>query len=273
MWYIFRGQVKYQKDNYCIVIDKSYPIDKAAIYFSENGIFFPNTKEAFTESIILKNKYTFFNTRIIGCGTHIFLRDIHKASYSFGINKKVSTIEKVADLLRGLTMGCRDIITIGISSGGFASVALGLMIKANKCIAINPLYSLASIYSAVPPHEYPKLFSLLNTGLNFDIRSLSVENSKILNIFSGKSDIDRQNYEKYGDLPYKFIEIVTNEHGVIFDHLTICQLGVKFDNMYGAKLDRCTIEDFLRIIHGRMIAIHKVKVALSKTKALLCDNK
>jgi len=252
----------YRKDNYKVVFDGKYPIEKAVIYFSDAGIFYPNTEDEFRKTISIKNKYSFYKSRLSGYGMHIFLRDLHKASYNFGINNKVNSIEQVALLLQELTKECKEIVTVGISAGGFAAVVLGIMLKAKKCIVINPLYSLSGIYEGLNFEEYPKVFTLIESKQDFNLRSLSFFDSKIVHIFSFESKIDKKHYEAYKDLPFKFIQIKSNEHGAVFDRETFKILGKNFDKVYNSKKQIFTRKEFLKFIHGRPYFVYLIKAKL-----------
>ena len=105
----------YAGDNYqCI--DTGVKSDICYIFFSSNGLYFPNTREVFEEQIFLKDRYEWKwvvkNSKIPQiAGRIIYVRDIYKSWYSKGISCNINTTEKTLDLLRTLTDGYQ-IITI-----------------------------------------------------------------------------------------------------------------------------------------------------------------
>ena len=125
----------YHKDNYktveCLNTNLCY------VFFSSNGIFFPNTVEEFENKIILKNRFEWENLAAgevlyKNSGKQIFVRDIYKQWYIKGINSSINTIDALIELLRELTDGY-DIITVGISSGGYMAALVGAKLNAKMC--------------------------------------------------------------------------------------------------------------------------------------------
>ena len=68
------------------------------IYFSSNGIYFPNEENVFRSVIIHKDRYEWYKTRRKSY-KHIFVRDVYKQWYAEGINDQYNTIEKLGQLL------------------------------------------------------------------------------------------------------------------------------------------------------------------------------
>ena len=105
----------YAKNNYLVEYSVSdNPV--CAIYFSSSGIYYPTNDETFSEAFIQHDKYEWYKNRYPGVSKHIFVRDIAKSFYIYGINKQVSSMDALIELLQSLLDGY-EIVTIG-SSGG-----------------------------------------------------------------------------------------------------------------------------------------------------------
>lgn len=105
--------------------DNTYSV----IYFSSNGIQFPNNEEKFLIFIKDRNRFEWMKNKISKAKKHIFLRDIFRQWYLEGINKDLNSIEKVKDFLEFETRGTM-IINVGVSSGGFVAVLFGTLLNA-----------------------------------------------------------------------------------------------------------------------------------------------
>lgn len=129
---IFLSKI-YKKDNYKeIIIDKEKRL--CYIFFSGNGIYFPDTEETFTKTIIECDRYEWENIAnskelLEKAGKYIFVRDIYKCWYARGINEKINSIDKLYEKLKEMTTGYR-VITVGNSAGGYMAALLGGMLKA-----------------------------------------------------------------------------------------------------------------------------------------------
>ena len=97
---------EYEKDNY-FIIETDADTNKAIVFFSSNGIYFPNTEDAFLRAMngprhgyewtnIAKNKRVQRTFKKI-----MFIRDVYKQWYITGINDEVNSVEKVAMLASG----------------------------------------------------------------------------------------------------------------------------------------------------------------------------
>lgn len=134
----------YKTDNYLIKFT-GVKSKKAIIFFSGNGLYFPNTEEMFKETIIQKNRYEWENTaksRVIQNYYEkiIFVRDIYKQWYVKGINQSVNSIDKVIQLLKENTKGY-EVTVCGNSAGGYMAVAVGSRINADKIFTFSGQFS------------------------------------------------------------------------------------------------------------------------------------
>ena len=81
----------YQDDNYQCV-ETGEKSDLCYIFFSSNGLYYPNTKMIFEEQIFLKDRYEWKwvvkNSKIPQIASRIiYVRDIYKCWYSRGIKQ------------------------------------------------------------------------------------------------------------------------------------------------------------------------------------------
>ena len=133
---------QFHKDNF--LIDTNSVIachgeKYAAVYCSSNGVFRQDTEECFQKTIIEKNNFEWFMNRFPYAEKHIFIRDISKRFYQFGINDRgLNSLEKIAEMIKKETEEYK-IVTVGSSSGGMAAIALGKLLNAEFTIAFSPM--------------------------------------------------------------------------------------------------------------------------------------
>lgn len=119
---------QYQKDNFR-VLDLDAKKKTCFIFFSSNGLYFPNDVETFQQTVVEKDRYEWENiaqSSLIRrfAGRLIFVRDLFKAWYVTGINARVNSIDKLIAMLKDLTEGY-EVITCGGSAGGYMSTLGG----------------------------------------------------------------------------------------------------------------------------------------------------
>lgn len=121
---------QYNKDNYTIR-DVNPDSDLVVVYFSSNGLYYPNTEEEFTKVVIDGNRYEWQHYKIYNCRREIYLRDIRKSWYLRGINSRIDSIGKLCDFIKEqIPEGCR-IVTVGNSAGGYAAALFGTLLGAD----------------------------------------------------------------------------------------------------------------------------------------------
>lgn len=132
-------------DNYEEVILSSQS-NRCIIFFSSNGLYFPNEVDCFQKTIISDNYFEWKNicsSARIGkyYGKAIFVRDIFKAWYVAGINQKVDSIDALCSLLKSLTQGY-EITTVGSSAGGYIATVIGIKLNAARVYNFSGQYNL-----------------------------------------------------------------------------------------------------------------------------------
>lgn len=148
------------EDNYLIELNQNSNNNNCIIYFSSNGLYYPNTEKAFTRIIIKNNRFEWKNrNKVKDAKKNIFVRDVFKQFYLNGINNKINSIEKLLDFLKYETEGMK-ITTIGGSGGGYAAVLFGILLNANRIFNFSGQFSLLPILKERAEHYelYPLLF-------------------------------------------------------------------------------------------------------------------
>lgn len=202
---------QFHKDNYIIRTENSKQADKyAVVYCSSNGVYKNNTVEDFTKSILKIDNYEWYMTRIPYAEKHIFIRDITKRFYKFGINDKdLNSTEKVAEMLKRETEGYK-VITIGSSAGASVAIILGKMLNADFTIAFSPLLK---NYNSVLSEEI--LEENKTTKAFFNDVDYADSDIPIFYIYPNGSEWDIFNSELLKDFQnVRFLPIKSDIHGV-----------------------------------------------------------
>lgn len=137
----------YEGENYqCI--DTGTSSDLCYIFFSSNGLYFPDEKEVFERVIKCGDRYEWKRMSVQAgipgkAGRIIYVRDVFKDWYSMGISKEVNTLDRTLLLLRKLTEGYQ-IVTVGSSAGGYMAVLAAVRLQALWCINFSGQYKVAT---------------------------------------------------------------------------------------------------------------------------------
>lgn len=134
----------YKTDNYYVNVTKR-KTGRVIIFFSGNGLYYPNTKETFEKVIIQKNRYEWEHVakaKVVQKYYEkiIFVRDVYKQWYVKGINPRIDTVDKIVGLLQELTKGY-EVTTCGNSAGGYMAVLAGTQLNAKKIFSFSGQYS------------------------------------------------------------------------------------------------------------------------------------
>lgn len=117
------------------------------IFFSSNGLYGEKSVEQIEETLIEKDRYEWKNLANsfkyhMDLGKIIYVRDVYKAFYIYGINKELDTVDKVLVKLRELTEGY-EITTVGISSGGYMAVISAMALEAKRAFCFSGQFDIA----------------------------------------------------------------------------------------------------------------------------------
>lgn len=187
----------YEKDNYYI-IDHGNNTKKYLIFFSGNGLYFPNTVETFNEKIAKRDRYEWQNVikgakKLKKFEKIIFVRDLYKTWYVRGINKRVNTLDKLAEMLSELCKDATEIVTVGNSAGGYIASLMGVLLNASAVYNFSGQYDIAY---AVKDNPFWKAFSKVEGKKYQDLCPL-IESSKvsIFYFYPGRCEADLKQYE------------------------------------------------------------------------------
>lgn len=164
------------RSNYKVVPGKGKGV--AYIFFSGNGLYFPNTDEVFQKTVTEGDRYEWENiARSITDVAEklVFVRDVYKRWYLSGINASCTDPDAVTALLREICGGLA-IITVGNSAGAYMAIYAGIRLGAKYVYAFNPQISL----HLVNPDDQEAVMRLRDTDKRkyFDIAPL-VQGSKV----------------------------------------------------------------------------------------------
>lgn len=106
------------------------------IYFSSNGLFFPDTSECFLDKIGNRDKYEWkkFHCENFAGVNALFVRDVYKLFYLFGLNNKIDTFEKLEELVIEFTNKFQNVTLVGVSSGGYAALRIATKFGLNAIV-------------------------------------------------------------------------------------------------------------------------------------------
>ena len=191
------------------VIDLNTQSNLCIIYFSSNGLYFPNTSQAFTEIILKNNRYEWKKNILKSAQKVIFVRDIKKQWYFEGINAEFDSIEKLSKLLKLESQGL-NVICVGNSAGGYAASLVGSLIGASHVFSFSGQFTLlhqlnGELKKAMNPslvkfeknEDYKKYYLLTNL-----IKGSKI---KIFYFYPNKSDKDIMQSKLVRSLPNIYV--------------------------------------------------------------------
>lgn len=207
----------YKGNNYVVINNPAATNkDLCVLFFSSNGIYFPDTEESFTATIIEKDRFEWFGIRP-DAGRYVYVRDVFKQWYISGINQHFNDPDKLLILLKDLIGGYNRIYTVGSSAGGYAAILYGSLLGADRVFAFNPQ---VEIYS----EEQRGCFSLLTHSKKkyahyYDLtKMIEALGDRMYYFLSVLSERDIKQYQHVNRLNIKVIKIINDVHGVPVRH-------------------------------------------------------
>ena len=204
--------------NYIIEYNPDVDNKICILYFSSNDLYYPNNELAFKEQLLNKNRFEWYKTRITGASKHIFLRDIKKQWYLTGINAQVDTPDKLLSFLIEETKGFK-VMAVGSSSGGFAAVIYGQLLKAERIYSFNGQFEILSLLNQSTENINPIVFRYSrdeHLKLWYDTKNFIKEPSTIYYFHSSRNNWDKEQNQHIKDLKLKTISFITSNHGIPF---------------------------------------------------------
>jgi hypothetical protein len=196
-------------DNYKI-IEGDVKNGKCIVFFSGNGLYFPNTEQVLQHTIAT-NRYEWEKIAPTSYEKIIFIRDIYKQWYVHGINEEINSIALLYAFLLEEISGYQTTF-IGSSAGGYAAVLLGEYCKADLIITLSGQFDLSL---EKQKKETNKLLYEFNETKHMILDNL--KNPNIIYFNPLYSDIDRPQLEvAENNLKITIVKIKSSFHGVPF---------------------------------------------------------
>jgi hypothetical protein len=189
--------------NYKIVAGNNNAPNRCFIFFSSNGIYFPNTEAEFHRSIILGDRYEWekLSPPKSEYRKAIYVRDVRKTWYIDGISEQLNCIESVHSMLKEETRDFTEIVCVGNSAGGYAAVIFGVLLGADKIFSIAGFFEIASQIN--DPTNLALQLASTDSGKSkwFDLSNLlSENNSAIYFLFAANSELDKSQAQIVDDV-------------------------------------------------------------------------
>lgn len=127
------------------IIENNNDSDICIIFFSSNGVYYPNEPEVFEKIIINEDRYEWenlANTVSSKVKKIFFLRDVFKNFYITGINKDINCIDGIVDFLKKHTENL-NVYTVGSSAGGYAATIVGMKLNAKKIFSFSGQFDIS----------------------------------------------------------------------------------------------------------------------------------
>lgn len=258
-----------ESGNYKIIFNNCQT-RKCIIFFSGNGIYFPDTINTFVDVIIEKDRYEWENIMrnpLIQQSYQmvILVRDINKKYYQKGINSSINSIDKVVSFLREKTIGY-EITTCGNSAGGYMATLVGNFLDA-QCI-----YSFGGQWNL--NHEKESFWDVSINKQYFDITRYAKEN--VMWFYSAYNEADLLQKECLGEYIEDISAFAMNSkyHGYLllspcYKNLLTMPMG-EMKNL-GMKYKSKVISQrrmAKELLHGKELRDTCIKDIISKHKSL-----
>jgi len=256
------------RDNYYEeVIDSNK--SKTVIYFSSNGIYFPNTIDAFSKEIYQNDKFELSNPRnqIKNSAKNVYIRDIYKQWYFKGINKNINTIDKLIEFVSN-NYDPNDLTLVGISSGGYIASLIGSVINANRVFNFSGQFDLIkhALKNKKTINQNPILREYQNHPdfqSYYNLSSFLKNSETKIYYFSGINKWDLPQYElfnKYENvISYR---IKTELHGVPFPIIALPKIlnldDQELISLSNRMSDKTSVFKFLSLIYPKHELFTKV---------------
>jgi|APSaa5957512535_1039671.scaffolds.fasta_scaffold91615_2 hypothetical protein len=273
----------YEKDlNYRIIINKEFSSSCTVVYFSSNGIYYPNKLETFRKAIINEDRFEWKNehSQINNPSKIIFIRDIYKQWYLKGINKQINNLDKLISFIRQENTE-EKLILIGVSSGGFVASLIGAKLNANMVFSFSGQFTLLPMLNSNKNIIVDALYAEWSKYYNLKT-ILEKTNSTIFYFACNHSEVDKEDIKIALELKcvHPFI-FNCSKHGVPFpfrllkkvissDHGKLIQLEKKYskkniNSKYFCKDYFTTIENYKSLARYFFFRVKKLSMRLVKT--------
>lgn len=152
------------------------------LFFSSNGLYKDSLFEEFEQVMLKNNRYEWKSIASVikkirkeKIGKIIYVRDVYKKYYMYGINFEYASIEGTILYLKEKTAGFK-LTTVGISSGGYMAVIAGCLLEAERIFCISGQFDLKDYltekelqeFKAIN-REYYNIVNLIEKSVNIPI--------------------------------------------------------------------------------------------------------
>lgn len=233
----------YEKErNFEIITNNVSQAKSCYIFFSSNGIYFPNTSEEFITKIVRGNRFEWKRNLPNEFAKVIFVRDVFKQWYLEGINSQINSIESLVEFLKKETQGL-EITCVGSSAGGYAATLFGTLLQAERVFNFSGQFSLwHSLKEEDKRQRNPILVKHeSNSEVNqyFDIIDLlKTRNLPIFYFYPGKCAEDIQQSQ--------LVKNITNIYDFKFDDAT-----------HGCTVLAVSLRDLFSLSSKELIKLHQ----------------
>jgi hypothetical protein len=230
---------------------------KCIIYFSGNGLYYPNS-EFQLNSVIDNDRYEWINLAPKTYEKIIFIRDVYKQWYVKGINNRLTSIETLKEFINGQINGYHSTF-VGSSAGGYAAVLFGNLCSADIIISLSGQFDLKN------EKLRSKANKLLHEYSDEKYLDLSLcENHNVIYFYPSLSEQDIYQMEVASrNCNITIVEIVSPVHGVPFfpfaiknilslDLEELKELSCKKHNMLYFSIRFCNVLDLVFWVNMRM---------------------
>lgn len=181
------------------------------IFFSGNGLFFPNTDECFEKTVMKQNRFEWTNVaRSVEKRAEriIFVRDVYKKWYIRGVSERYPDVESLCKRLKERSVG--DIYTVGNSAGAYMAILAGYLTGAKYVFAFNPQTDL----TLVDPLDHPSIVAYATSGAPYcKLQELDVS-SRVFVFYAARNGADVMHCDLIkGNENYKLYPFDETIHG------------------------------------------------------------
>lgn len=243
-------------DNYKIVYSEKGKSTTVAVYFTSHSLFYPDTLECFDYSIFENDRYEWTRQKIKRASKHIFLRDVFKCWYVFGISAKIHDIPSLAGFLEAETKGFEEIIMVGSSAGGTAAALFGSLLNADIIFDFNGQWE---INSSIRNFKIDKLIEVQDKwGGYYDLLNVVHSSNHIFYFVSEKSKWDSEQFVHSQNLKINRLFFKTSHHGIPFLKVALekvlnmnsSELEKLSSNHYNPIMFTMTCVGLIKTLHG-----------------------
>lgn len=229
---------EYESGNIRVFTNPDNEGDYCYVFCSSNDIWYPNTQQAYEESIINRDRYEWTSFSLTNARKRIYVRDIYKSWYVTGVNKEIDSIDRLVNLIAKESEGLK-LVCIGSSSGGYLAVLLGCLLNADHVLCFSAQMELNNQWA--------------------------IEKNGLLQNY--KSDQKRNRYydlkpyiEKSNTPIYYFVPIDCTQDRHHYDHISGCQNIRSFclkSKHHGVVVSKCNLPVLINSSKEELESLYK----------------